>query len=461
VNDGTCSRIGDDLDLDGIPDASDDCPTVYNPAVVPGTTRQADSDSDGLGDACDPPQTVDDDNNGIPDDAVTFNVALNCRKTPLASLVILAVNVADTNGDHDLFADAGETARMTVFIRNASSFPLTGGTLILATTDPDIGCITKGTLQLPPIAAGASFNTATLGTNLDPTQLPGAGQFEFIVSSATQTTNAGSPATGDFLLSVTSNETLGTSSKVAVRTLLDLDVPVGNTPPYVNGPDGAPNTSDDGLVQETFDKDLDGDGLISISSLPFGTPGVHNDTIGVTVGTAPGGLNVLAAVGCAAFLVPPQDPFCVIDPDNDMDWHIHCTPQTGSPGCSNDALHTTPIGRGGPVAKDGNSSLHWGVHFNLTDTTHDSTHFRELAAFMTNPINLTPFPRVGDLELSFFQIAAMMDNTTGLNDKPGQANDFGDVQIQADLNTDPTVDNWGPWDKQVPFQNVYDNIAYI
>ncbi len=213
VNDGTCSRIGDDLDLDGIPDASDDCPTVYNPAVVPGTTRQADSDSDGLGDACDPPQTVDDDNNGIPDDAVTFNVALNCRKTPLASLVILAVNVADTNGDHDLFADAGETARMTVFIRNASSFPLTGGTLILATTDPDIGCITKGTLQLPPIAAGASFNTATLGTNLDPTQLPGAGQFEFIVSSATQTTNAGSPATGDFLLSVTSNETLGTSPR--------------------------------------------------------------------------------------------------------------------------------------------------------------------------------------------------------------------------------------------------------
>ena len=43
-----------DLDGDGIPDAMDDCPSVFNPARPVDGTNQGDADGDGVGDACDP-----------------------------------------------------------------------------------------------------------------------------------------------------------------------------------------------------------------------------------------------------------------------------------------------------------------------------------------------------------------------------------------------------------------------
>jgi len=43
-----------DADGDGIPDASDDCPKVFNPIRPVDGGKQADADGDGVGDACDP-----------------------------------------------------------------------------------------------------------------------------------------------------------------------------------------------------------------------------------------------------------------------------------------------------------------------------------------------------------------------------------------------------------------------
>jgi hypothetical protein len=469
INDGSCGAVQDDADGDSVTDSIDNCPGIANPAIIPGTTRQADADRDGRGDVCDPPQTVDDDNDGLPDDAVSFTTQIACRKLPLPSLVVVPSGVRDLNGDHDVFADAGEVARMTVFVKNNSTIDLTGVNLILGSSDPDIACVTKGTVVIPSLPAGVTVDTASAGINTP----PGAGEFEFVVSQSTSTINPTDPAKGDFIVTLSSNEAVGTTTRTAIQVVLDVDTPAGGVPPRVAGSDNLQGTSDDGIIRESFDLDRNGDGLFSLDSLcqvlpgpdpagPTGcaqnTAGVKNDTIGVWVSTAPGGINVLSAVGCAGFFVPPQDPACIIDPDNDMDWHIHCPPGALQATCPNSTPHQTPLNDG--LAYDGNNALHWGYHLDLNNKIMDTTRLRQLAAFMTNPVNLTPLPGLGDLELSFFHIAAMMDNNwSGV--PIGQANDYGDVQIQVDRNPNPAVDDWGTWDKLAAFENVYDHIPYI
>ncbi len=517
LNDGNCGAVNDDLDADGVVDALDTCAGFKNRAIIPGTTRQLDTDNDGLGDICDPAETLDDDNSGIPDDVVSFTTVLSCKKLTYATLTVLSVKVRDINGDHagpdgidgrlfcsnaptttcassadcplfctvattkpcttnadcavnegscargdcttddDVFADAGETARMSVILKNNSNFSLSQVTLGLATTDPDIECVTKPSILVPLIGAGEEYDTEARAVP------PETGQFEYVVSKATQTTDGTNPSRGSFLLTLASNESLGTSIKstVNIETILDIDAP-GGVPPKTPAPSlGLP-----GWIVENFDVDKDGDLEVSLSNLPFTptNPTNKNDTIGVWVGTQPGGINVLAAVGCGGFIVPPQDPECRIEPDNDMDWHIHCPAGTCPDGRVTGFITPT----GGDISFSGNNSLHWGNHFLTTSTDGDSYFFRQLAAFMTNPINLTPIPVPGDLELSFYHIAAMMDNNY-LNSFPGQAVDFGDVQVRVDGNAlppdpvDPTLlnDNWGFWEKLVPFQNTYDHIAYI
>ena len=70
----------DDQDGDGVPDESDNCPTVWNQS-------QADTDGDGLGNACDP----DDDNDAVPDDSD------NCQHVQ---------NPGQENVDGDYWGDA-------------------------------------------------------------------------------------------------------------------------------------------------------------------------------------------------------------------------------------------------------------------------------------------------------------------------------------------------------------------
>lgn len=363
------------------------------------------------------------------------------------TLVVEAASARDLNGDRDLFADAGEIVRMTIILRNDGPVDLRNALLRLTTTDPDVACITRPALHVPFLAAGDRLDTASLGSP--------QGEFEFVVSSTSETTDAEAPATASFRLERMDGRPAGSPGSVTFVLPLDLDLH-GGPPVRVAGPDGEHGSSDDGRIVEDFDTDRSGDGALRVGLLSG--PDHGNDTIGVLVGTAPGSSLTLAGIGCGGFEIPPQDPECRIDPDHDLDWHLHCPAGAPAAACPSTARQRTPPG--GSLAFNGDNALHWGVHFDPSSTAGDSVHFRQLAAFVTTPINLTPFPAPGELELSFVHIAAMMDHNE-IGFPVGQASDFGDVHIQVDQDPDPDADAWGYWDKLVPFENAYDHVAYI
>jgi len=372
------------------------------------------------------------------------------RTAPPSGLVLVSADYRDLDGDGDVFPDTGETGRLVLTVRNNGP-SLDGVVAMLSSTDPDVACIPEGSVTVGSFPTGTSVTIGSL--------TPGTAGLAFRASDALQSPSAADPARIDLCLTVGASDPAGFVQRLCFSLLADLDA-IGAGGDFVSGPDGIAGTADDGLIVEDFDTDRDGDGVLSLGDRPAGTPGAANDTIGVWVGNNPGGLNPIEVVGCGGFRVPPVDPGCRIDPDYDMDWHLHCPP--GSTGCAvSRPDHQTPAGGG--LAYNGLASLHWGFH-PLDGTTVEamsSTHFRQVTAFMTNPINLAFAPLQGSLELSFFQIADMMDNNSGAGFPPGQAADYGNVQVQVDLDPDPAVDQWSYWDRLVPFENAYDHVPYI
>ena len=118
---------------------------------------------------------------------------------------------------------------------------------------------------------------------------------------------------------------------------------------------------------------------------------------------------------CGGFDDPQTNPLCVLNPDFPMDWHFHCPvgatncPHTDTPQCVGSCSYDTPTG--GNKAHSTPNSLHMGAHFDQTDNlAGDGTHLRTVQGYQSAPMNLALFPRPGDLEMSFFHIARLMDN---------------------------------------------------
>src|SRR6185436_7927212 len=122
-------------------------------------------------------------------------------------------------------------------------------------------------------------------------------------------------------------------------------------------------------------------------------------------GNGPGLISGKACFGGMEVLGLTAPGGCQIDPDNDNDWHIHtvASPDSGK-------------------SFQGGQSAHWGLHTS-TDRAGDTIHLRQIAAFVTNPINLTLTPAVDDLFLSFYHIVDLLDDNR-VNFAPGQTGDY-------------------------------------
>ena len=514
TNSGSCSNVDDDKDADGVTDAVDDCPAIYNPPVVAGGSAQRDTDHDGLGDVCDPAGSFDDGSDGLPDDVAAFHATIACNTQPLAHLTFIKAEYQDLDGDHDAFPDTGETGRLRVIMRNDGA-SLTGVVLTLTSTDPNVTAITSGSVPVASIPAGA---TVTIGS-FDPAQ----DGFTFTVSNTLQSPPFPAPPAQITLgLDAVANETLGLFAPISFSMLADLDIPGGANQVPLLGPDGIAGTADDATIVENFDIDKNGDGDYTVNDLFLEptAPGVyrgHCSTAALTLcqtnadcpldaGSNPGicysgsylhgtyngtATGLMAGVTCGGFDTPQgnaagnfPNPMCVLDPDFPMDWHLHCAP--GSTHCPNNekipgtgtsracvaqapfsCSYNTPLN--GAHSVSGTQSLHMGAHFDPTYAERgDTTHFRTLQGFVSAPFNLAISPNLiptidGQMTLSFHQIVDLERDSgegnggVGGGKQAGQCADCGNLQVQFDQNPDPNVDAWGFWQNLVPFENVYDN----
>jgi len=240
-----CDPEDFDIDLatgqirpDGVINGQDNCPTVFNPRDLQ-TLLQEDTDGDGAGDsratsgyaACDPAST-DDDNNGTPDDLVSFNLSAGCSSRlsgRLGAVSVRSVSVNDTLfGDADGIADPGERVQLFVTISNGLPTAINHTRVGLGSTSDSVACVLAGEADYGTVPSGATATNAT--------------PFEFIVT----TNNAAQlrtdipigevlkePKRAVFTISVHADELLGTISTQTLALNLDLDIDparVGQTP---------------------------------------------------------------------------------------------------------------------------------------------------------------------------------------------------------------------------------------
>ncbi|GAB4030113.1 hypothetical protein GCM10028809_22470 [Spirosoma gilvum] len=217
-------QLPPDSDSDGIPDATDNCPFIFNPA-------QIDSDGDGVGDTCDNcvsvanPTQADSDYDGIGD---------ACDNCPSVS------NHNQADSDHDGIGDVCDLCPNGPVSLSIGTVPTicTGTNLTIqysnAQQSPNQYSVRVGASQAMPNFA--AINNAVLGPNSFSISIPAntsPGTYNFIL-----TVKNGSCTSDDFPFSVTVNAPIEitlqpiSNTAVCVGATATATVSVSGTGPY-------------------------------------------------------------------------------------------------------------------------------------------------------------------------------------------------------------------------------------
>jgi hypothetical protein len=148
---------------------------------------------------------------------------------------------------------------------------------------------------------------------------------------------------------------------------------------------------------------------------------------------------VISGTNCSNSPIGPSD--CSINTAVN-DWHLHSFDEEPS---------NAPAGN---QAHGGSKSLHMGRHLNPDNPLNATYGFRQLTAFMSPPLNIA---LSGNRALEFWHIARMADDNY-LNVLIGQTVDYGIVQLRLDQDSDPGVDDFGPWQRIEAVTNPYTHV---
>jgi hypothetical protein len=407
IGDG-CDGLVEDWDFDGVLNALDSCPTVANPADVLGI--QADVDGDGLGDPCDP-DSDDDDGDGNPDDLLQFFAPVRCQRgrSEEGSLVVVAVEVLDAEGDGDGILDPGETAHLVVTLRNQATdevgtpIPLRDVKVALDFEDPSMGCTLDGTAFYGDIEPGEDV------TN------PANDRFQVRVIRAESTLRLDLDQLKLLPLRLTA-DTANARLAGQLSLLLGLDI--------LGDPTGGGPLDGTGEMFEDFE------------GLP-GTAGLTR-TLGRQETALSDVIPVVPGTNCSHTPIGPAD--CSVNTSVN-DWHLH------------DPYAEPNNAPEGGKAYSGSASLHMGRHLNPSNPRNSTYRFRQLTAFTSPPLNVRLH---GESSVEWWHIVRLADDNS-IGFITGEAGDVASAQLRLDEEPDPGIDSWGPWFRLQPEINSYDH----
>ncbi len=352
----------------------------------------------------------------------------------------------------DGIVDPAETVSVVLHLVNQSvnnagaSIPVNNATVGIMSSSPSIGCITRGQTFIGDVPAGAAFNTPT-------------GGLEFILSPTTGQSTAAKFIEASFSISMIGDRIQGMVGMPSFKIIGDSDQQVFPVIAPACGTAASGSTHDaswamGGVLCEDFDTDRNSSGSYEFTRLgvaagPRGPFDLVCDSTDDVLGcTQDGGPTPFGADGqqCGSDAVYSAAAIdCWVVP-TENDWHIHSDYE--GCGATYDPAFTSDCAPQ-EFAHSGFRSMHMGRHLNATDTLWDTYRFRQVSAFVMDPVNLGT-----GSTMEFWHIIQVCDDKC-VNAGAGGTTAGGQVHITL---LDNNTNQWERWQRLEATANAYNSV---